>query len=218
MMIRNIEWNEKDMYNVPKYGGNIMKDKIIVKEATPQNAARLVEIYKPYVENTAVTYEYEVPSVEEFRQRIEKTLEKYPYLVAIVEDKIVGYAYAGTYIGRAACDWSVEVSIYIDINYRGCGIGSRLYGELENILKEMHILNLNAAIASPEEEDEHLTKDSIHFHQHMGYTVVGEFHNCGYKFGRWYKLMWMEKMLGEHTQDPRPVISYSEYNKRHSIC
>jgi phosphinothricin acetyltransferase len=203
------------MYNIPIFGGPIMRDTIIVREAAASDAARLVEIYQHYVKNTVVTYEYEVPSVEEFRQRIEKTLEKYPYLVAIVGDKIVGYAYAGTYIGRAACDWSVEVSIYVDVNYKGCGIGSRLYGELESILKEMHILNLNAAIASPEEDDEYLTKDSINFHKHMGYTVVGEFHNCGYKFGRWYKLMWMEKMLGDHAKYPKPVITYSDYK---DIC
>ena len=199
------------MYNVPIFGGTIMRDTIIVREATLSDAARLVEIYQYYVKNTVVTYEYEVPSVEEFSQRIEKTLEKYPYLVALVDDQIVGYAYAGTYIGRAACDWSVEVSIYVDVNFKGCGIGGRLYRDLEGILKDMHILNLNAAIASPGEEDEYLTKDSIHFHKHMGYTVVGEFHNCGYKFGRWYQLMWMEKMLGDHTKDPKPVISYSEY-------
>lgn len=193
-----------------------MKDNgIIIRKASSEDAPYLVEIYKPYVETTAVTYEYEVPSVEEFRQRIEKTLEKYPYLVAIVEDKIVGYAYAGTYIGRAACDWSVETSIYVDMEYKGRGIGGRLYAELEDNLKEMNILNLNAAIASPQVEDKHLTMDSINFHKHMGYTVVGEFHNCGYKFGRWYKLMWMEKMLGEHTLNPKPVVKYSEIKKNH---
>ena len=79
----------------------------------------------------------------------------------------------------------------------------------------MNILNLNAAIASPEVEDEHLTMDSISFHKHMGYTVVGEFHNCGYKFGRWYKLMWMEKMLGEHIVNPNPVLKYSEFKKNY---
>lgn len=185
-------------------------EEIVIRVATPEDAVRLVEIYKPYVETTAITYEYEVPSVEGFRERIEKTLEKYPYLVAVKNEKIVGYAYASTFIGRAACDWSVEVSIYVDTEYKNCGIGGKLYGTLEQILKEMNILNLNAAIASPEVEDEYLNRNSIEFHEHLGYSLVGEFHNCGYKFGRWYKLMWMEKMLGEHGENPKPMKKFDE--------
>ena len=185
-------------------------EEIIIRVATLEDAERLVGIYKPYVEQTAITYEYEVPSVEEFRGRIERTLEKYPYLVAEVDGRIVGYAYASTYIGRAACDWSVEVSIYVDMERKNCGVGGRLYKALEQILKEMNILNLNAAIAYSEIEDGHLTNDSIRFHEHFGYKWFGRFHNCGYKFGRWYDLVWMEKMLGEHGENPKPVKWFNE--------
>ena len=137
-------------------------------------------------------------------------MEKYPYLVAEIDGKIVGYAYASTYIGRAACDWSVEVSVYVDVKYKKCGIGGRLYATLEQILKEMNILNLNAAIAYLDVEDKYLTKNSIQFHDHLGYTVIGRFHNCGYKFGQWYDLVWMEKMLGTHTDTPKPVKKFHE--------
>ena len=199
-------WNdeERGVYRQTRKGKSGKRK----QEIKPTPAKKAEEPVKQEVKPVKVkpTYEEEIviPRVDE------KTLEKYPYLVAIVEDKIVGYAYAGTYIGRAACDWSVETSIYVDMEYKGRGIGGRLYTELEDILRKMNILNLNAAIASPQVEDEHLTMDSINFHKHMGYTVVGEFHNCGYKFGRWYKLMWMEKMLGEHTLSPKPVVKYSE--------
>jgi len=188
-------------------------DTINIRVATPDDAKHLVKIYKPYVENTVITYEYEVPSVEVFRSRIKRTLEKYPYLVAEIDGKIVGYTYATTYIGRTACDWSVETSIYVDMDYKKCGIGGKLYDALERILKEMNILNLNAAIAYSDVEDEHLTMNSVQFHEHLGYKMNGRFHNCGYKFGRWYDLVWMEKMIGEHTEHPKLIKNFNEIKR-----
>lgn len=80
------------------------------------------------------------------------------------------------------------------------GIGRRLYEELENILKQQGILNVNACIAYPQVKDEYLTKDSVLFHEKLGYTMVGIFHQCGYKFHRWYDMVWMEKFIGEHRE------------------
>ena len=132
--------------------------KILLRTARPSDAARLVEIYAPYVTDTAITFEYEVPTVEEFRGRIEKTLEKYPYIVAEQNGRILGYAYASAFARRAAYNWSVELSIYLDMEIRRQGIGGRLYKAMEEILKEMHILNMNACISWPKTEDEHLTR------------------------------------------------------------
>ena len=81
--------------------------------AKPEDAEEILKVYAPYVEKTAITFEYEVPSVEEFRGRIENTLQHYPYLVAEDETGILGYAYAGRFQTRAAYDWAVETSIYI---------------------------------------------------------------------------------------------------------
>ena len=178
---------------------------LIIRSAVPEDAPALLAIYAPYVETTAITFEYEVPTVEEFRRRIEKTLTFYPYLVAEEEGTILGYAYAGAFHERAAYAWGVEVSIYVVQNARGRGLGRALYAELERLLKEMGILNLNASIAYPEQEDEHLTCASIHFHRRMGYEWVGQFRNCGYKFGRWYHMVWMEKIIGEHVSPQPPV-------------
>ena len=153
----------------------------------------------------------------EFICRIKDTLQKYPYIVAECNGEILGYAYTGTFKNRAAYDWSAEVSIYIKENKRNMGIGRELYQALENISKIQNIINLNACIAYPEVEDEYLTKNSMQFHKHLGYDIVGEFHKCGYKFGRWYNMIWMEKIIGTHTDFPTPVIPFAEIQKD-SLC
>lgn len=182
---------------------------ITIRTAALPDAERLLEIYRPYVEETAITFEYDVPTIDEFRGRMTRVLEKYPYLVAERDGTIVGYAYAGPFVGRAAYDWSVETTIYLDRAVRRQGIGKALYTALETVLGAMGILNLNACIGYPEVEDEHLTRNSVEFHAHLGYQWVGQFHNCGYKFGRWYHMVWMEKMLGEHPVQPDPVVPFS---------
>lgn len=192
-----------------------MREEIHIRTAVADDAQKLLEIYAPYVLKTAVTFEYEVPTVEAFRERIENTLKRYPYLVAEGNGELLGYAYTGPFHERAAYERAAEVSVYVREDRKGRGIGGRLYAALENISRAQHILNLNACIGYPEIEDEYLTKDSVRFHVHMGYSMVGEFHKCGYKFGRWYNMVWMEKMIGEHTSQPEPVIAFS---KKGGIC
>lgn len=175
---------------------------VIVRPAVPDDAKRLVEIYAPYVEDTAITFEYEVPSIQAFAHRISNTLERYPYLVAEQSGQIVGYAYVGPFHDRPAYDWSVETSIYVDRNIRHMGVGGILHKALEDELKGRGFLNMNACIAYIERADEHLDDNSVCFHEHLGYRMVGQFHKCGYKFGRWYDMVWMEKIIGEHGADP----------------
>ena len=168
-----------------------------IRNATIKDAERLLEIYAYYVENTAITFEYEVPGQEDFQGRIERTLKDYPYLVLENdEERVCGYAYAGPFVGRAAYRYSCEVTIYLDHDTKGNGYGRALYEALEERLREMGIRNMYACIGDPVEEDEYLTKNSEHFHQHLGFSKVGEFHKCGYKFHRWYNMIWMEKFTG----------------------
>ncbi len=169
-----------------------------IRTATKRDSESLLEIYSYYVENTAISFEYETPSLDEFRERISNTLKKYPYIVLEDDGVIKGYAYAGVFKGRVAYDHCCEVTIYLNHDSKGKGYGRALYEKLEEALREIGIVNLYACIGDPEVEDEYLTKNSECFHQHMGYTKVGEFHKCGYKFGRWYNMIWMEKMIGEH--------------------
>lgn len=187
---------------------------ITIRTATLDDAEEILKIYAYYVEHTAITFEYEVPTLEEFRGRIARTLKKYPYLVIMVDGTIMGYAYAGAFVGRAAYDWSAELTIYLAHDARKCGLGRKLYTALEQELANMGILNLYACIGYPEEEDEYLTKNSAQFHAHLGFKTVGEFYKCGYKFGRWYHMIWMEKLIGEHVEEIGKVKWYPELKKR----
>lgn len=181
-----------------------------IRVAAFGDAQKLLEIYAPYVRETAITFEYAVPTEEEFRGRIIRTLERYPYLVAEREGELWGYAYTGPFHSRAAYSWSAEISIYLREDRRGMGLGRRLYAAIEQISRAQNILNLNACIAFPEIEDGYLTKNSVQFHRHLGYAMVGEFHRCGYKFGNWYNMVWMEKLLDEHPAGPPSVIAFPE--------
>lgn len=174
-----------------------------IRTATPADAPLLLHIYAPYVENTTVTFEYEVPSVEDFADRIRRTLEKYPYLVAEEDDIILGYAYASTFKTRAAYAWSVETSIYIreDLGHRG--IGTALYQALEKVLAIQNICNLCACITYP-------NPASISFHESFGYRIVAHFHASGFKQDAWSDMIWMEKRLCPHTVPPEPFIPFPE--------
>ena len=172
-----------------------------IRSAAPSDAKDLLEIYAYYVENTAISFEYKVPSPEEFRKRIETTLKKYPYIVLDGGNGIIGYAYAGIFKERDAYSRSCEVSIYVKNGFTHKGFGRMLYAELEKALFSQGILNLYACIAYPEKEDEYLTLNSVQFHSHLGYVKAGEFHKCAYKFGRWYNMIWMEKIIGIHGQN-----------------
>ena len=189
--------------------------KVQIRIATPFDAKEILDIYVPYIEQTAITFEYEVPSLEAFTRRVEQTLVKYPYLVAEQDGRLVGYAYAGPLHDRAAYDWAVETSIYVKMGMKKQGIGRKLYHALEKELRRQNIVSVNACIAYPDgEDDAYLTKDSVHFHEHLGYQMVGEFHRCAYKFKRWYNMVWMEKSLCERPEKPEPMIWYSRLRKQ----
>ena len=107
-----------------------MKNHHTIRIATRRDAAKLLEIYAPYVEKTAVTFEYEVPEVQEFEERIGHVLEKYPFLICEREGEIAGYAYAGVFKNRAAYRWAVETTVYVREDRKKMGIGRELYAAL----------------------------------------------------------------------------------------
>ena len=169
---------------------------LIFREASVKDAGRLLEIYAPYVKETAITYEYDVPSRMEFRNRIKKISRAYPYIVACLDGKIVGYAYANVFHERKAYEHSAELSIYIDSEYHKLGIGTKLYTELEKRLKEKGFKALYACIAATSrDKDLYLTDGSISFHEAAGYKTVGRFTDCAVKFGLWYDMVYMEKHI-----------------------
>lgn len=168
---------------------------IDIRSARIEDATDLVAIYAPYVENTAITFETQVPTVSEFASRIEKTLGNFPYLVAIEEGALVGYAYASTYYARAAYDWTVELSVYIQQEARGKGIGTLLYNALERELIARGFKNFLACIALP-------NPASIALHEKRGYEQVAHFKKVGYKFDTWHDIVWLQKSLvGKQNED-----------------
>ena len=179
---------------------------LTLRMASPADAPALLDIYAPYVRETAVTYECAVPTVEEFSARIAKTLEAYPYLVAEQDGELVGYAYAGRFHPRKAYDWTVEASIYIRRDLRGHGVGRRLYAALESMLTRQNVQSLYAVIAYTEKEDEYLTQASVRFHTRLGYKLCGRARRCACKFDRWYDMVWMEKELGDFPETPAPFL------------
>lgn len=183
-----------------------------IRIATVADTKALLDIYAPYVTDTAISFEYDVPSLAEFEARITDILKKYPYLVAESDGEILGYAYTHAFVGRAAYDHAVETTIYLKESKTKMGTGRMLYEALERISHEQNILNMNACIGYPEIPDEHLTLNSVQFHEHMGYQLVGTFHNCGYKFNTWYHMVWMEKIIGNHNSSPLPVIPFPDLN------
>ena len=171
-----------------------------IRLARPEDAKNLLEIYAYYVKETAISFETEVPSVEEFKFRIEEILKKYPYIVDCYDDEILGYAYLHPFVGRKAYELSAETTIYLNPDKKKMGIGKKLYSVLEDIAKAQNITNLYSCIGYVDKEDEYLNNNSAEFHEHMGYRMVGKFENCGHKFDRWYHMIWMEKIIGEHGE------------------
>jgi len=189
-----------------------MSSDISIRMATEEDAEEILNIYSYYITDTAVTFEYSIPSVAEFSQRIINTLKMYPYIVALDGGNIIGYAYASEFKSRPAYGWAVETTVYLKRECIGRGIGKKLYLTLENILKQQNILNLNACIVYTAENDAYLDNTSAYFHSHLGYSKVAHFTKCGYKFGTWYDMIWMEKLIGEHNNAPNPVIPITEIN------
>ena len=183
---------------------------INIRLARPEDAPSLVRIYAHYVLNTAVTYEYEVPTDEQFKQRIEAITKAFPYFVAEREGRVVGYAYASAFGERKAFAWTAESAVYVDVCEGRSGVGSLLYAALEAALKEQGMVNICARISYLEKEDEYITHASYNFHKKHGYILCGRYEKCGCKFGRWYDLLWMTKSLSHHVLDIAEPVPFQQ--------
>lgn len=177
-----------------------------IERVTESDAMELSEIYRPYVEKTAISFEHTAPTREEFRGRIHSTLEAFPYIKAVSEDgKILGYCYAGKFRTRASYEWDAEVSIYVREDSRHTGVGSALYQTMEKLLKEMGFLSIYAGVAAPREDDPFVPDTSFKFHKAMGFKLVGIYEKVGYKLGTWHDLAFFEKPLSERCENPEHI-------------
>lgn len=168
-----------------------------IRMVNVDDASALAQIYKYYVENTAVSFEYFPPDEAEFKRRIKEKINDYPFIVAEYNDTVVGYAYASRFLPRPAYIHSVETTVYIRKDFHGNKAGESLYSALEKLLKRQNVISLNACIACADIPDETLNNDSMLFHSRMGYRYVGRFRASGYKFSRFYDMIWMEKLISE---------------------
>jgi phosphinothricin acetyltransferase len=165
-----------------------------IRDATAADAEVLLSIYRPFVTETAVSFELEPPSVEEFSRRILAAQSRWAWLAAEHGGQMAGYAYASAFRQRAAYQWSVEMSAYLDPACRGRGVGRALYEELMRVLIAKGYCTAYAGITLPNEA-------SVRFHQALGFSTVGVFRRAGRKFGSWHDVSWWQRPLRDEPPD-----------------
>jgi L-amino acid N-acyltransferase YncA len=175
----------------------------MIRLATPRDARACLDIYGPVVAETAISFENEVPSVEEMERRIATTLEKFPWLVDETPAGVDGYAYGGAHRYRYGYQWTAEVSVYIAPSARGQGVGRRLYTALFELLRQQGYVNLVAGIALPNEA-------SVGLHEAMGFQPIGRYRQIGFKLGRWVDVGWWQLQLREPPEEPEPPRALAE--------
>lgn len=178
----------------------------MIREAVLQDLPAILEIYRPYILETAYTFEYEVPSLEDFRQRFLTITEQHPWLVWEENGEILGYAYGEKAFGRAAFQWDADLAIYLRPECHGRGIGRALYAAVEEILRRQGYMVAYGVVTSS-------NAGSCAFHRAMGYRELAVFPACGWKFDRWHGVTWFEKRLQDG--DPaEPPVSWRKLERR----
>jgi len=159
-----------------------------LRRASPEDAAEVLEIYRPLVEESAVSFETAVPTVEEMAERIARSLSRWQWLVAVRDGRVLGYAYGSQHRARAAYRWSVEVSAYVHPAGRRQGLGRALYLRLFDDLARLGYCNAYAGITLPNDA-------SVALHRGVDFEPIGVFRRVGRKFGRWHDVAWFERPL-----------------------
>lgn len=167
----------------------------IIRQATINDSKAILDIYSYYIESTAASFETETPSLIDFSNRIGSIINEYPFLVYILNDKIVGYAYASKHKERAAYRYDIDVSIYLQNSFQCQGIGTALYKNLFEILQNKEYYNAYAGITLPNEK-------SVALHNKFGFKEIGIHHNTGYKLNKWHDVIWLEKQLKDYSISP----------------
>ncbi|MGN6533325.1 MAG: GNAT family N-acetyltransferase [Ginsengibacter sp.] len=174
-----------------------------IRSALASDASSILDIYAPYILNTAVSFETEVPSKENFSQRIITNQQAYPWLVYESDETIGGYAYASGHRERPAYQWSVESSVYVNHDFQQKGIATKLYKVLFEILKYQGCRNVYAGITLPNEK-------SVHFHKKMGFHKIADYTNIGYKLNRWNTVSWYQLQLNDYSDAPAPFLKMKD--------
>lgn len=182
-----------------------MPNNIKIRLAEESDCQEMLDIYAPFVKETTVSFEYEIPSYDEFKNRIIDVQKKYPWIVCVVDDAIAGYAYASPFNKRSAYEWSVDYSIYVSPTKHKLGIGTALYTCLTDILRFQGFYNAYAGVTSSNNKSEN-------FHKSFGFKEVGTYHNAGYKFNNWHHVTWYEYQIADVENPPKKIKFIHEIN------
>jgi len=185
----------------------VITKKVEIRLATLKDAEAILAIYKPFVTDTVVTFEEIVPSVDEFRERMAFILKECPYLVCVVDGRIIGYAYASAYRSRASYRWNREVTVYIHPDGQKKNVGTALYYALIEILKKQNFANLLAVVTLPNE-------GSARLHERVGFTSCAVFNQVGYKMNQWHKVGWWELALISPIEKPKEPILFKDFDEQ----
>ena len=175
----------------------------LIRTAQPDDATAVAAIYAPYVAAHFTSFELEPPGAPEMAQRMERTLARFPWLVAQRDGLVVGYAYASTHRERLAYQWCVDVAVYLDRAAQGQGIGRQLYQELFGLLRRQGYVNAYAGIALPNEA-------SVRLHEVMGFRLIGVYEQTGHKLGAWRDVGWWQLMLQPRPGQPSPPVPFAQ--------
>jgi L-amino acid N-acyltransferase YncA len=178
---------------------------VIIRPATTADAPAVLAIYRPYIEETAITFEEDVPFLNDIAGRIEKCLGHYPWLLCTVDGEVAGYAYAGIYNERAAYQWTCLCSIYLAPGFQGKGIARPFYEALFSLLRAQGYQTVFALITLPNEP-------SVRLHERCGFSPFTVFDHIGYKLGQWQKVGWWRLSLGNYPDNPPPPIPFSRFD------
>lgn len=174
---------------------------MMIRTATPDDAAAITAIYAPVVRDTAISFELEAPTVDEMRRRIAALLPQLPWLVGVDDaGAVCGYVYASRFKDRLAYQWAVEVTAYVREDSRGQGVARRLYTRLFELLAALGYYQAIAGITLP-------NAPSVGLHEALGFVPVTAYRNVGFKLGEWRDVGYWQKALQELTPPtgaPRP--------------
>ena len=173
----------------------MLGEQFTIRAATDADAHGVCEIYRPVVTHTAASFETTPPSVDEVRDRIALTTAILPWLIADLDTRVVGYAYASAHRARAAYRWSVDTSVYVAESWHRHGVGRALYSALIERLSALGYVNAFAGITLP-------NPASVALHESVGFTPVGVFRSVGFKLGAWHDVGWWGIQLTEPPAKP----------------
>jgi L-amino acid N-acyltransferase YncA len=182
-----------------------MNNTFSVRLIKPEDTPAVLAIYAPYITDSAASFEYDVPSVTEFAERVSTISKEYPWLVCEYNQQIIGYVYSSKHRARTAYQWTVECTVYLSAGFHRVGLARILYKALFNILKLQNMINVYAGITVPNTKSEE-------FHKAMGFYLIGTYKNIGYKFNKWHDVAWFQLDLGEHAINPPDPKSIAEIN------